>query len=205
MEEIAPLSRACSKCMIVRPLADFDMRADTGRRRAACRFCRRAYQRQRFGDATSTRSLRMIGSAPAFRCGRCGQFKVAEEFHRRATLSLRLHSWCRRCFSEYKISRYNANRGREIARLRRNHERTVAENRHRVADYLLGHPCVDCGEADIVVLDFDHLRDKVKEVSQLVRRGWPWRSIEAEIAKCQVRCANCHRRKTRERFLAARA
>jgi hypothetical protein len=47
-----------------------------------------------------------------------------------------------------------------------------------------------------MVLDFDHLRDKKLEVSTLARRGARIATIAAEIAKCQVRCANCHRRKT---------
>jgi hypothetical protein len=49
-----------------------------------------------------------------------------------------------------------------------------------------------------VVLEFDHLdrKDKLMEVSKLVRLQRPWQIIFAEINKCQVRCANCHRRKT---------
>ena len=180
------------------------MRADTGRRRSMCRFCRRAYQRQVRTDGSTTRSRRIVGSAPAFQCGRCHELKVADDFQRRGTLSLRLQSWCRRCCSEYQIARYRANHDREVARLRRNHDRVAAENRRRVTDYLLTHPCVDCGEADTVVLEFDHLRDKTKDVSKLTHDGWAWKSVAAEIAKCEVRCANCHRRKTRQRFLAGR-
>jgi hypothetical protein len=56
--------------------------------------------------------------------------------------------------------------------------------------------CVDCGIANPLLLDFDHLRDKVAEISQLVNRGMPWAVIQAEIDKCEVRCANCHTRKT---------
>ena len=64
--------------------------------------------------------------------------------------------------------------------------------------YLREHPCVDCGEADPIVLDFDH-RDrehKVDSVMKLVLSGYGWETILAEIAKCDVRCANCHRRRT---------
>ena len=58
--------------------------------------------------------------------------------------------------------------------------------------------CVGCGERDPIVLDFDHRDPTVKEdaVSQMARRQRPWRFIAAEIEKCDVRCANCHRRRT---------
>jgi hypothetical protein len=65
----------------------------------------------------------------------------------------------------------------------------------RVDAYLLGHPCVDCGELDPLLLDFDHLRDKVDDVATMVCNARPWSEIEAEIEKCEVRCANCHARR----------
>ena len=70
-----------------------------------------------------------------------------------------------------------------------------------VIEYLLRHPCIDCGEVDLIVLEFDHRDPSTKRmaVSSLLRYS-SWTLIEAEIAKCDVRCANCHRRKTaRER------
>ncbi|HEY8731110.1 MAG TPA: hypothetical protein VIN69_03915 [Candidatus Limnocylindria bacterium] len=77
---------------------------------------------------------------------------------------------------------------------------TKVANRMRLLAYLLEHPCVDCGEPNLVVLDFDHLRDKRWSITYMVSGGFPWSTIETEIAKCQVRCANCHRIKTaRER------
>ena len=65
--------------------------------------------------------------------------------------------------------------------------------------YLLEHSCVDCGETDITVLEFDHLRDKTKDVSALMKGTSSWSRIEAKILKCAVRCANCHRRETERR------
>jgi len=75
------------------------------------------------------------------------------------------------------------------------------ENRALLLAHLLGHPCVDCGETDPVLLDFDH-RDpasKRKEVGRLAATK-PWPQVLAEIAKCDVRCANCHRRRTARQF-----
>jgi len=69
-------------------------------------------------------------------------------------------------------------------------------NRELLYEYLLSHPCVDCGERDPIVLDFDHLRDKKYRVANIVATGCSWERIVLEIEKCAVRCANCHRRKT---------
>jgi hypothetical protein len=64
-------------------------------------------------------------------------------------------------------------------------------------EYLLEHPCVDCNEDDILVLEFDHVRGvKRAAVGVMANAGASIESLKAEIAKCEVRCANCHRRKT---------
>ena len=64
--------------------------------------------------------------------------------------------------------------------------------------YLATHPCIDCGESDPIVLEFDHRNpsEKKDEISHMVSTAAPLSSLEAEIEKCDVRCANCHRRKT---------
>lgn len=59
-----------------------------------------------------------------------------------------------------------------------------------------GLECERCGCDDPVVLEFHHRDDvvKVAEVATLVQRGASRARILAEIAKCIVLCANCHRR-----------
>ncbi|MEQ1844121.1 MAG: hypothetical protein ABL983_00920 [Nitrospira sp.] len=62
-------------------------------------------------------------------------------------------------------------------------------------DYLLVHPCIDCGENNPVVLEFDHVRD-IKKFAIAYAPSYTLQTVEMEIAKCDVRCANCHRKKT---------
>ena len=67
-----------------------------------------------------------------------------------------------------------------------------------VRDYKVTRGCVDCGERNPLVLDLDH-RDpaqKVLAVSDLVNRGVGLETVAAELDKCDVRCANCHRIRT---------
>src|ERR1035438_3260146 len=62
--------------------------------------------------------------------------------------------------------------------------------------------CVDCGyAASPYALDFDHVRgEKVGNVARMLSSNYAWSTIEAEIAKCEVRCANCHRVRTMTRL-----
>lgn len=71
-------------------------------------------------------------------------------------------------------------------------------------DFFATHPCADCGENDPVILEFDHLGNKSFDIGQaLPYRNW--QSILDEIAKCEVVCANCHRRRTARRRGSLRA
>jgi hypothetical protein len=65
-----------------------------------------------------------------------------------------------------------------------------------VLDHVRDHPCVDCGEADPVVLEFDHLDEKTASISNLISQTATRKAVDAEIARCEVVCTNCHRRRT---------
>lgn len=70
-----------------------------------------------------------------------------------------------------------------------------------VLEYLDAHPCVDCGEKDVRCLEFDHVRgEKEREISLAILYGWSIPRIMAEISKCDVRCANCHKKRTSRDF-----
>ena len=51
-----------------------------------------------------------------------------------------------------------------------------------------------------MVLEFDHQRNMEHSISWLVCNKWKFEVLKAEIAKCEVRCANRHRRKTAKDF-----
>lgn len=84
----------------------------------------------------------------------------------------------------------------------------AAQKRHRIRirvrllEFLSTRECVDCGERDPIVLEFDHRKSdsKVKNVARFLSGHHSWESVFKEIEKCDIRCANCHRRKTYRQF-----
>lgn len=74
--------------------------------------------------------------------------------------------------------------------------------RANILDYLSDKSCADCGEADRIVLEFDHLEPSIKHfsISQAVRLGHPWEVVVMELEKCQVLRSNCHKKRTATQF-----
>lgn len=71
------------------------------------------------------------------------------------------------------------------------------EKKAFVDAYKIEHGCIDCGyNAHPAALDFDHLPGtvKVRDIKSGQQLGWA--ALRAEIAKCEVVCANCHRIRT---------
>lgn len=65
-----------------------------------------------------------------------------------------------------------------------------------IFSYFKDNPCVDCGESDPLVLDFDHIDGKNDNISNMIRDSKPLHRILKEMDLCVVRCSNCHRKRT---------
>ena len=134
-------------------------------------------------------------------CSKCKARKPLCEFNKNKRKRDGLGSMCRPCANAHSKAYYHADRAAHQKRVKKNKIELRAEHRMRIMAFLLAHPCVDCGEGDPVVLDFDHVRgQKRMDVTRMINGGYKWAVIAAEIEKCVVRCANCHRRKTAGEF-----
>lgn len=138
------------------------------------------------------------------RCTACGEEKPLGEFNLRYPDNGIYQSQCRECANEYKRQHYLRNKQyRQAAKNRARQQRE--ERRPKIVEfmieYLKAHPCVDCGETELVVLEFDHREGEKKKhnIASIVNGSYSLDVVKGEIAKCDVRCANCHRRKTAER------
>jgi hypothetical protein len=96
---------------------------------------------------------------------------------------------------------YIENKYHYLQRTKAYRAKAVAAKRKFVSSYLAAHPCLDCGEPDPIVLEFDHRPGTIKRfnVSEGINSRYSMQTMLAEIAKCDIRCANCHRRITHMR------
>lgn len=87
---------------------------------------------------------------------------------------------------DHHLRNKEARRDTKLARKR--------EKMARVNEYKLAMGCSRCGyDRCAAALEPHHLGDKTANVSALCRRGMVWATILAELEKCEIVCANCHR------------
>lgn len=131
-------------------------------------------------------------------CGRCRRERSFSHFNRAGD---GLQHWCRDCFREY----FRARGELHLRQVKESTRRRTAAACALVRARLIAEACVDCGEDEIAVLEFDHVRDKRGGLARMAHEGAELEEIEAELAKCEVVCASCHRRRTATRAGWARA
>lgn len=127
-------------------------------------------------------------------CRTCKQEKSEAEFYALKKNKDGLHNECKPCFNLRSKTKYDSD---ESARERRKkHSKDARRERlDYIWNFLRKNPCVDCGQTDIRVLEFDHVvGEKVMGVTRAVQ--YSLEKVKQEIAKCEIRCANCHRIKT---------
>lgn len=134
-------------------------------------------------------------------CTKCKQIKSIENFNfHRKSLGTR-YTKCKSCWNEENKLRYEKNKAYYIEKANRNKAIQLQKLFEKIREYLANHCCIDCGLKDIDVLQFDHVRGKkFLAVSEMISRGYSWEAILEEIQKCEIRCANCHHKKTAKQF-----
>ena len=135
------------------------------------------------------------------RCTRCAKQRTLNRFNKDKTTKDGHAFECKLCASN-RVKRWlrkGTAQEREKKKLNRqiSHKKMRERNRQFILEFLKKHPCVDCGEPDPIVLDFDHVRgNKILNISYMMNNSYSIEKLSLEVTKCEVRCANCHRRVT---------
>ncbi len=136
------------------------------------------------------------------KCAKCSLTKNIEEFAVNRTRSDGRQTFCKMCKQAHDRAYYaDGRRGDWTARKRIRTQKIWDQ----FFTFLSQQKCQDCGERDMIVLEFDHIgSDKEYNVSAMLQIGLGWNRIKTEIAKCEVVCCNCHRRRTHARMQFSR-
>lgn len=135
------------------------------------------------------------------KCNKCLNDKCETEFSYKNKSKGKRSTICNECQREYKNKWYHGDtNNKELFKETR--KKTKDALRTKMICFLEDKECVDCGEKDIVTFEFDHrdTNDKKHSISKMIGDCFSWDNIMDEVNKCDIRCANCHRRKTAKQF-----
>lgn len=185
--------KRCCHCGVVKSLTDFYVnRATKDGLQSTCKECsasrQRAYNRDPAVIARRSSEPNRLGSKT---CKECDVRKSKDEFYRSSHSADRLQTICKDCSSS-QSQRYNAQP--EIKT--RSHERDQIRFKQfrGVTDAAKSVPCARCGGSfPVVVMDFHHRDPATKLFTVAAGNRRKLTDVIAEIAKCDVLCANCHR------------
>lgn len=125
-------------------------------------------------------------------CCTCKIDKKIDEFSYKNKENEVYQCSCKECWKETRKRNYEKNK--KITFDRNNRKRTNL--RKWFEEYKKTLSCIQCGENHPACLDFHHIDSKTKEhtISLMIGGTYSIDAVKKEIDKCEVLCANCHRK-----------
>ena len=171
------VTKVCIGCFYPLPLSKFNKHTDGQYgKRARCKKCFATFRKGGIERVAHRKALLKKGLRP---CSGCNKAKPLSDFTPKVQANGK-KGWegqCRPCTNKRQA-------------LKRFDLRTYVFN------YLKKHPCVDCGETNVLALEFDHIHSKKFDVGTALVSNISLDLVKKEIKKCVVRCSTCHRIKT---------
>lgn len=133
----------------------------------------------------------MVATMDMLNCTKCDEVKPLGEFSRDASMKRGYKSWCKACTKAAHLKWRASTEGAE--RLYRARQDRLAATREWLWG-LKSNPCADCGNTyHPVAMQFDHLPGFEKKFNVNMEASSRTRAaLDAELAKCELVCANCH-------------
>ena len=131
-------------------------------------------------------------------CTKCGVLQPIENFSKKGNST---SPRCKKCIAEYFRNYYHSNPKRKeyIKSRTKENSKVAKEKAIEIILEVFSTGCVDCGEMDVRVLEFDHQSDKEFNIASLINKN-NIEQLKTEILKCEVVCANHHRIRTAAQF-----
>jgi hypothetical protein len=184
--------RVCPYCQVEKQINEFvrDKSLKHGYANQ-CKDCRREYN-------TNNYFAKKAGAPPATegerKCKLCGEIKTMAEFTTMAANKGGRSYTCYTCYA-VKHTKYLKDNPAIAIKCAETSQRNYELRKEEFYMWVMQQKCVDCGEDDFRCLEFDHLDNKSFGIAQRVGKVTTKRLME-EVAKCEVRCSNCHKIKT---------
>ncbi|MBL5840876.1 hypothetical protein I4U30_21560 [Enterobacter asburiae] len=126
-------------------------------------------------------------------CPRCKQDKPFEMFYKNKSKKDGYQGFCKECKKKIDNDQYANNPKRKMA-INERSERIRTFHRLLMRRYKRMKGCLLCNEKEPVALDLHHLDPEQKDMSPAEMVSFNSERFKAEIRKCVVLCANCHRK-----------
>lgn len=134
------------------------------------------------------------------KCPKCKTLKTFESFTKNTKYKDGLSTYCRNCRTLIDAEFYKRNIVKISKRKKQEQKERYTVNK-KISDALKAStPCKDCNKYwHPCQMQFDHLLNKKYNISEMLSNH-TWNTIEKEIQKCELVCANCHSLRTYNRL-----